>query len=396
MKGESVLSKNKIKALELLQKKNNRELTITYEAISYETGYSRMQLSRFAKALKNKSIPELLIHGNKGKKPFIAATAKELSYIREFKKKYPSISITQFQDIYNEDIITNPKMQNIIREFNLKKRSVSFFQQLYKKENWISPIKHKSFYEESNIHPLRVPTKKRGILIMLDATPYDWLRSGKKFSLHLAIDDATGEILAGFFLPKESELGYCHLMKIIIEKEGIPASIYTDKRILKKEKGSTQFERMMNELGIRIFLASSKEAKGKIEKWNSTIQGRLSNDIIRFNIKTYHELNNWFNTFYCKYLNAKFAHQNACIKSAFNNNYHLSLANIFCIKKKKKILNGNMISVNNNYYIPINEFNEILVFYKGTIVESWQDISNQNVRIFKNNKIYNTKKVRGH
>lgn len=32
---------------------------------------------------------------------------------------------------------------------------------------------------------------------MIDGTPHDWFQNGKKYSLHLAIDDATGEALCG-------------------------------------------------------------------------------------------------------------------------------------------------------------------------------------------------------
>ena len=54
-RGESILYKNKIKALELLEQKNKKELIITYETIALETGYSRMQLSRLAKEIKKGS-----------------------------------------------------------------------------------------------------------------------------------------------------------------------------------------------------------------------------------------------------------------------------------------------------------------------------------------------------
>lgn len=32
---------------------------------------------------------------------------------------------------------------------------------------------------------------------MIDDTPHDWFQNGKKYSLHLAIDNATGEALCG-------------------------------------------------------------------------------------------------------------------------------------------------------------------------------------------------------
>ena len=68
-----------------------------------------------------------------------------------------------------------------------------------------------------------------------------------------------------------------------------------------------------------------------------------------------------------------------------------------CIKEKRIILNGNMISYKNNYYIPITNDGNDFIFYKGTKVEVWQDVFNTTlIRICKDKKIYDTRKVEGH
>ena len=73
------------------------------------------------------------------------------------------------------------------------------------------------------------------------------------------------------------------------------------------------------------------------------------------------------------------------------------LSKIFCIKVPRIILNGNMISINNEYYVPIDEDGNDYIFYKGTKVEVWQDVFNPKlIRIFKNNKIYGTRHIEGH
>ena len=58
-----------------------------------------------------------------------------------------------------------------------------------------------------------------------------------------------------------------------------------------------------------MIFAETAEAKGKVEKKNDTIQGRLINDIKRYKIKTYTELNKFFNEKYIDYLNHKFAYE---------------------------------------------------------------------------------------
>ena len=389
------MKKDKEKALFLLKQKINGEIKITYQEIAFQSGYERKQINRFLNEIEKKDISSLLVHGNTGRKPYIAASAPEVEYIKNFKKKYPLITISQFMDIYHEDVIWNKNKQDDVKKYNLKVRSKSFFQQLFKNEGWKSPIKHKCFDSNKQVHSLRDPSPRRGILIMVDGTPHDWFGNGKKFSLHVAIDDATGEILAGWFMPTECMLGYCHLFKIILEKHGIPISVYSDRTTIlwgPKDGQLTHVGRMLDDLGIELIYANSAEAKGKIERMNFTIQNRLLNDIIRFNIKTYNELNKWFNSYYINYINKKFAYKPKEEESEFIPLNDIDLSTIFCIKSTRIILNGNMISINNQYYIPIDENGNDYVFYKGTKVEVWQDVFNPKlIRIFKNNKIYETR-----
>ena len=329
------MKKDKEKALNLLKQKINGEIIITYREITKQTGYQERQLIRLSQQIEKKDISSLLVHGLSGKPSNNSVPTKELEYIENFKKKYPSITISQFMDIYHEDVIWNKNKQDDVKNYNLQVRSKSFFQQLFKKEGWKSPVKHKCFNGDKQVHSLRDPSPRRGILIMVDGTPHDWFGNGKKFSLHMAIDDATGEILAGWFMPTECMLGYCHLFKIIFEKYGMPISIYSDRTTIlwdQKDGEFTEVGRMLEELGIELIYANSPEAKGKIEKMNFTIQNRLLNDIIRFNIKTYDELNKWFNNYYIKYINKKFAYEPKEKEKEFVPLDGKDLSTIFCIK----------------------------------------------------------------
>ena len=56
-----------------------------------------------------------------------------------------------------------------------------------------------------------------------------------------------------------------------------------------------------------------------------------------------------------------------------------------------------MISYKNNYYIPITNDGNDFIFYKSTKVEVCQDVfDTELIRICKDKKVYNTRKVEGH
>ena len=391
--------KDKKQALDLLKQKLHGELVITYKEITRKTGYKRSQLFRLSKEIEKKDIDSILVHGLSNKPSNNSIPDQELEYIRNFKKKYPKVSISQFQDIYHEDIIWNNQMKNDVIKYELKVRSKSFFQQLYKKEGWKSPIKHKCFKGDKDVHPLRDPSPRRGMLVMTDGTPHDWFGNGQKFSLHMTLDDATGEILSGWFTSNECIIGYCYAFKIMFEKHGLPEVIYADRTSIlwtQIEGNQTQVARMLDELGIELIFANTSQAKGKIEKMNETIQNRLLNDIKRFNIKTYDQLNKWFNDFYIDYINHKFSYPPKEEETSFVPLGNTDLSKIMCIKEKRTIITGNMISYKNEYYIPINDDITDYIFYKGTKVEIWIDVFDNTIRLFKNTKLYNTRKVEGH
>lgn len=397
--GVFYLTKNKEKALTLIKEKLDGERDTSYNQLSFITGYSKMQLIRLSKELIEKDIDSILIHGNTDRKPSNAASNVELEFIKEFKIQYPVISIAQFMDFYHEEIIWNIEKRNIVKDKNLKERSYSFFKKLYKNESWITPINHRPFDKKKEAHLLREPSPRIGMLVMIDGTPHDWFDNGQKFSLHIAVDDATGKVLAGWFTKEESQLGYCYMLRVLVKKWGIPMAFYSDKHtILKSPKDGnlTQFGRMCNELGIELIFANTPQAKGKVERMNGTIQNRLLNDIKRYDIKSYDKLNLWFNSHYVGYLNKKFSYKAKEMEEDFVSIGDTDLTTILCTKARRKILDGNVISINNNYYMPVDYDNNPVTFYLGTEVEVWQDIFNGMIRIYHNKNIYKTKLVPGH
>lgn len=390
--------KDKELALKLLIEKRT-DSNLTLAEICKRTGYEKRQLIRLSKKLEeSEDMEALLQHANKGKEPVNKALTSEIEFFREFKKPYPVITIAHFRDIFIEDVIENPEMNEVIKQYQLKERSPSFFRRLFKQEGWKSPESRKPLRRDGRaLHPLRAPASSRGTLVQIDGTPYDWFGNSEVWTLHLAVDDATSEVLAGYFMPTERQLGYCHMMRILLEKHGIPMSLYSDKHSIfrsTKDTGElTQFGQMMDDLGIEFIFANSPQAKGRIERYNGTVQRRLPNDIKRFGIKNYDDLNTWFNEFYVPYINRKFAFVPIDPNDGFVSLDGCDLSQIFTLRYTRYIKNESF-KIGNKYYSVIKSDGSIQHIINDTKINIRINVFTNEMYVIRYGKIYNVKLVR--
>ena len=359
-------------ALTLLSQKEH-DPKLTYTVITRLTGYSKRQLIRLSEELKTKDMDSILTHGNTGRKPAITASDQEVSYLRVMKEPYPSITIAQFRDIFIEDVLDNPKKQKDVKRYGLKRRSLSWFRTLFINEGWESPARKPIRVDGNHVtHPIRKPRDHRGELIQIDGTPYDWFGDGRVYTLHLAVDDATTEVMAGWFMPTECTRGYCRMMRLLLDRQGIPEALYSDKDSVfrsVKNGNPSQFARMLGKMNIQMIFANSPEAKGRIERYNGTIQNRLPNDLIRFGIPhSYDKLNQWFNDFYIPYINRKFSFPPHDPRDAFIPimDEHFDYSKIFRIEMERVVKNGS-ISVDWNFYSAFNKDGERIPLRDGKI-----------------------------
>jgi transposase len=130
-----------------------------------------------------------------------------------------------------------------------------------------------------------------GLLVQMDGSHHAWLEErGPRLVLHAAIDDATGEVLAGVFRPEEDAHGYFLLLRQLIGRYGLPVAVYTDRHgifhrdprsseglveQLEGDIASTQIGRALQELGIEWIPALSPQGKGRVERLFGTFQDRL-------------------------------------------------------------------------------------------------------------------------
>lgn len=299
----------------------------------------------------------------------------------------------QIRDIYIEDVINNPSKQRDVRRYGLKPRSKSFFRKLFIKQGWTSPVKRRKSKGYDYAHPLRQRAPRKGMLVQIDGTPYDWFNDGRMYCLHLAIDDAAKEVLAGWFTPHECLYGYLKMLEIIIREYGLPAILFSDKHTIFKahdEENKTKFQIIVERLGISAIYANSAQSKGRVERYNGTCQLRLPNDIKRFKIKDYDKLNEWFNSFYKNYLNSKFSlpPYDPCdefVKVDEDFDYFNNLS----IKQERIFQNGDYFSYENCILSPYDEkTGEIIHIVRGTKVLVIHDILHNKVYLKRYGKLY--------
>lgn len=153
--------------------------------------------------------------------------------------------------------------------------------------------------------------------MQVDGSYHAWLEDrAEKACLLLFVDDATGEILAGSFVERESFLSYAKLCKQYFRQIGLPLAFYSDKHSVFKvnQKQSTttdaltQFGRAMKELQVEVICANTPQAKGRIERVNKTLQDRLVKELRLQGIYSYHDANAFLPQYIQRY-NQQFAVQ---------------------------------------------------------------------------------------
>ena len=185
-----------------------------------------------------------------------------------------------------------------------------------------SGINSKKAHKARKTHHRRKRKEAEGMLVQTDGTPFDWFATGKRYSLHGYIDDATGKILGLYMCENECLMGYLEITRQMLKKYGTPVAIYSDKysvffpatsqkvtieeQLQGKEKPTTQFKRIMDVLGVQLIAASTSQAKGRIERLWETLQDRLVTEFKLNGIKTIEQANEFLPKYIEKY-NKKFA-----------------------------------------------------------------------------------------
>jgi hypothetical protein len=163
---------------------------------------------------------------------------------------------------------------------------------------------------------------QEGILLQVDGSPHHWFGPERPpCALLVAIDDATGSVVAAVFREQEDAQGYFLLLEQVLKGKGIPLDLYHDRHSifqvnvrtpwtieeeLAGRREPTQFGRALEELGITSISANSPQAKGRVERLWGTLQDRLVQELRLACVKDPRS-GNRFLPAYFKRFNARFA-----------------------------------------------------------------------------------------
>lgn len=145
------------------------------------------------------------------------------------------LSDTTVRKILYKENILSPKSHRKTKKRVRKQAKLNPNQPL---DNPILPTAENFLEDPKKVHPSSLRKKFAGELIRMDASPHAWF-GAETTNSHLAIDDASGNILDSCFDKQESLNAYYHVLKQILDNHGIPLQIKTDKRIssyIKKPK----------------------------------------------------------------------------------------------------------------------------------------------------------------
>ena len=200
---------------------------------------------------------------------------------------------------------------------------------------------------------------QEGMMLQVDGSRHDWLQGrGPWLTLIGGIDDATGTVPYGCFREQEDSYGYMLLLQGVIQHKGVPLALYSDRHSifmvsraqhetleeqLAGQTPRTQVGRALDELGIRLVLAHSPQAKGRIERLWGTFQDRLLTELRLAGARTLKEANALLADFLPRF-NSRFGVPAAQPGAAYRCvPVGTDLAGILCFKHQRTVAADNTV-----------------------------------------------------
>jgi hypothetical protein len=278
-----------------------RELK-TLKATSLELGISYSQAKRIYRRYLIGG-DNALVHGNVGKPSHNKADDKTvLKAVELYREKYYDFGPTLASEMIAERDGIEVSVSTLRRA-------------LIANDLW------KQKKNSSEYRSRRTPRARFGELVQFDGSHHDWFEErGPRCCLITMIDDAKKIRLSQFF-DEETMFGAMIVLKMWIERHGIPLSMYCDKKnafVLTREptdaeilagvlKPKSHFGRACDLLGIEVIAANSPQAKGRVERNHGVDQDRLVKALRLDGICTIEQANRYLLEIYLPKMNEKFS-----------------------------------------------------------------------------------------
>ena len=352
---------------------------VSIERAAFALDVSVRQLYRIKSRIKEKGVKGV-VHGNKGKScPWKIDEELRERILRLYREKYAGFNDHHFA----EKLVENESVKSISRE---KVRQIL-------RASGIAPKRKR---RPPKYRSKRARKEMEGMMLQVDGSPHDWLEGrGERLCLIGAIDDATNKVPAAFFTEEETTDGYFKVFLKAFRKKGLPLSIYSDRATiffarreptlqeqLQGKRPLTQVGRALDELGIKLKLAYSPQAKGRIERLWGTLQDRLVSELRLAGASTKEEANRVLKEFLPKH-NMRFAKPPKSVLKAWQTAPDaLTLKRILCKKYTRKVKNDNTISFDGmtlqipkmaRYRTFAGRTVDVLVLSDGTVELRYQD-----------------------
>ena len=194
-----------------------------------------------------------------------------------------------------------------------------------------------------------------GEMLHLDGSRHSWLSllEDAKQTLVTVVDDATSRLLYAQLWPGESVVAVLTALREVVGRHGIPASLYTDRaswafetpkagmRVSKTHL--TQVGEVLKRLGIEHIPSYSPQARGRSERMNGTLQGRLVNELRLAGARSLSTANAYIQDCYLKTHNEAFSIEPREPVSAFVAPEGADLDEIFARETVRQVGKDNVV-----------------------------------------------------
>lgn len=307
-------------------------------------GISRRQVVRIKNRVRRVDLRGI-VHGNRGRRPKLAIPNETKEMILSlYQSRYNGFNVLHFGEFLKEahDIeVSRETLRKLLLNSGLRTKVKS-------------PPRHRS-------RRARMP--RGGLLVQMDSSEHQWLDESSLW-LIATIDDATGEVPYALIVDSDSTENNMRVIKRMVEKKGIPVALYTDgashfvtqrhysyRVNLKYDYAPTQIERALKELGVKLIIAGSPQAKGRIERLFGTLQDRLLKELKLHEISTIKKANNYLHRRFLPKFNKKFSTAPKDPQTGWRVlPIGLKLDSIFSIKEQRTVRADNTISYKNRIF----------------------------------------------